>query len=64
MSIFARLRDVVGEDERSQTETQVSTRLYRCDPCDITIVNDSQMDTCSRCDSQVEPTPTANDLGI
>ena len=64
MSIVTRVRNVMPIDRgRSQETEREPTRLYRCDSCDVTYISD-EMDTCARCGSSVETTPTEAELGL
>jgi hypothetical protein len=53
-----------GEPQEAEVDApDPSSRLYRCEPCDVTYVSET-MDECSRCGAAVETTPTEHDLGL
>jgi hypothetical protein len=52
-----------GPQEATVDRPEPSSRLYRCDACDVTYISET-MTECSRCGTAVETTPTEHDLGL
>lgn len=47
----------------TEQRTTASTRLYRCEACDITFVSE-EMESCPKCCETLEQIPSGKELGI
>ena len=56
-------RPGLGNNQHTETETDVSSTLYSCADCEITYIS-TEMDTCPSCQSAVEEVPSEAELGL